>query len=233
MKIQSLHAWNLGPKEAVALQREFADRVVRRGLRQRFRLVAGADVSYARFSKTLYAGVVVLQMPELHVVESQSVVCEASFPYVPGLLSFREAPAVLEAFGRLRSEPDVVILDGQGFAHPRRFGLACHLGLWLDRATIGCAKSLLIGEYNDLGDEVGAQAALKDKGEVIGTALRTRSRCKPVFVSVGHRIGLPSAVGVILSTCRGYRLPEPTRQAHLLVNSLRVRAACSGSMSHL
>jgi deoxyribonuclease V len=140
---------------------------------------------------------------------------------------------LLAAFAQLKSAPDVVLLDGQGLAHPRRLGLASHLGLWLDRPTIGCAKSLFVGMHRKLREAPGAVAALRDAEETVGMAVRTRLRSKPVYVSVGHRIDLASAVRVVLASCRGYRLPEPTRQAHLLVNAVRRAAACSVAESHL
>lgn len=225
MKIHRLHSWDVSPKEAVALQRELAQRVDARTPLSRWKYVAGADVSYNRFSPILYAGVVVLRTSDMAVVEKRGLVFETGFPYVPGLLSFREAPALLEVFRRLSTEPDVVMLDGQGLAHPRRIGFACHVGLWLDRPTIGCAKSVLVGQYTRLGQRRGAVVPLRDREEVVGMAVRTRAATKPVFVSVGHRADLPSAVRLVLETCRGYRVPEPTRQAHLLVNSLRAGAA--------
>jgi len=140
---------------------------------------------------------------------------------VPGLLSFREAPALLEAFAMLETEPHAVLIDGQGLAHPRRFGVACHLGVWLNRPCVGCAKSRLIGTHRAPALAAGSRRALRDGGEVIGTVLRTRTGVQPLFVSVGHRIDLGSAVALVLRCCRGYRLPEPTRQAHLFVNALR------------
>ena len=207
----------------MALQRQLADRVDARTPLVRCNLIAGADVSYDRFSNVFYAGVVVLRMDDLTVVEQQGVVREVSFPYVPGLLSFRETPVLLEAFAKIESEPDAVILDGHGFSHPRRFGFACHLGLWLDRPAVGCAKTRLIGTYKDPGRKAGSVAPLKDKDDVIGQVVRTKAGVKPVFVSVGYKIDLRSAVELVLATCRGYRLPEPTRQAHLHVNALRRR----------
>jgi len=207
----------------VALQRQLADRVDARTPLIGCNLIAGADVSYDRFSNVFYAGVVVLRMDDLTVVEQQGVVREVSFPYVPGLLSFRETPVLLEAFAKIESEPDAVILDGHGFSHPRRFGFACHLGLWLDRPAVGCAKTRLIGTYKDPGRKAGSVAPLKDKDDVIGQVVRTKAGVKPVFVSVGYKIDLRSAVELVLATCRGYRLPEPTRQAHLHVNALRRR----------
>jgi deoxyribonuclease V len=221
MKISRLHDWNLSPKEAVALQRELADRVITSTPLLSWELVAGADVSYNRYTTTLYAGVVVLRATDLTVVERRGLVAETTFPYVPGLLSFRETPVVLEALAQLQHVPDVVMCDGQGYAHPRRAGLACHVGLWLDRPCLGCAKTLLVGEHDELGAEAGSRANLMDKDEVVGAAVRTKHNVNPVYVSPGHRIDLESAIRVVLSTGAGYRVPEPTRQAHLYVNELR------------
>lgn len=209
------------PREAVALQRELASRVEAGPPLTRWELVAGADASYDRGSAVFYGGVVVVRASDGEVVERQGARGEVHFPYVPGLLSFRETPVLLEAFAKVKSKPDAVIVDAHGFSHPRRFGLTCHVGLWLDRPCIGCAKSVLVGEFQDLGRAAGSVAPLTHRGEVIGEAVRTRTGVKPVFVSVGHRIDLGSAVRVVLDICRGYRLPEPTRQAHLYVNSLR------------
>jgi deoxyribonuclease V len=221
MRFRRLHPWDLTPKEAVALQRELACRVEQGPPLGNVELVAGADISYNRFSPTIFAGVVVIQISDAAVVERSGVVAETKFPYVPGLLTFREGPAVLEAFRKLKSKPDVVLLDGQGYAHPRRFGLAAHIGLWLGIPCVGCAKSRLIGEFQEPGREAGATSDLIDKGEVIGKVLRTRTGVKPLYVSVGNRIDLDSAVRVTLACCRGYRMPEATRQAHLFVNELR------------
>ena len=226
MKIRSLHSWELTPKEAVALQRELALQVETRTPLARCHLIAGADVSYDRFSNIIYAGVVVLRMADLTVVEKQGVVREASFPYVPGLLSFRETPPLLEAFAKLESEPDAIVLDGHGYSHPRRCGFACHIGLWLDKPCVGCAKSVLVGAFREPGPKAGSVSPLKDQGEIIGQVVRTKTRIRPVYVSVGHRLDLRTAVELVLATCRGYRLPEPTRQAHLHVNLLRREAAC-------
>jgi deoxyribonuclease V len=222
MHIDPIHPWDLPPAEAVALQRELASRVVAGPPLARWDLVAGADVSYNRFSSTFYAGIVVLDPRDWAVVERQGAVLEVTFPYVPGLLSFREAPVLLAAFAKVRSEPDVVMLDGQGVAHPRRLGLASHVGLWLARPCFGCAKSVLTGRFKDLGPKAGSTAPLIDRGEVVGRAVRTKNGVQPVFVSVGHKLDLDSAVRVTLACCRGYRIPEPTREAHLHVNALRV-----------
>ncbi len=227
MAITPLHSWNLTPKEAVVLQRELAPMVkvkrvgrlpVRAGM-----LIAGADVSYSKFDPMLHAAVVVLRSETMEVVEVQGVCRPASFPYVPGLLSFREAPAVLEAFAKLKQRPDVVMLDGQGLAHPRRFGLACHLGLWLGLPTFGCAKSRFIGTFDKFAEEAGAWTPLMGGDEQIGLVVRTKRRTNPVYVSVGFRIGLPDALKWTLACVRGYRIPDPTRQAHLAVNEIRLR----------
>lgn len=225
MDIPILHSWSLTPKAAVALQRQLAGSIDVKQPLKKCKLIAGADCSYNRFSPTLYAAVVVLSTEDWSIVETQGVVSTASFPYVPGLLSFREVPIVLEAFAKLQSKPDAVMCDGQGFAHPRRFGLACHLGLWLQLPTFGCAKSRLIGAHDEPGPDVGATAALRDKGKIIGTVVRTRDGVKPLFVSAGHRIDLKSAVQWTLRSARGYRVPEPTRQAHLAVNRMRMADA--------
>lgn len=224
MEIPSLHSWDLTPTEAVALQRELAGKIDTRTPLTQCELVAGADVSYNRFSPVFYAAVVIVRVSDGAVVEIQSAIRESPFPYVPGLLSFREGPVVLEVLAKLKKRPDAVMFDAAGFAHPRRFGLACHLGLWLDLPSIGCAKSILIGKARSPGKKPGSLAPLKDGKDVIGTALRTKHDIKPVYVSVGHKIDLASAVRLTLECCRGYRLPEPTRQAHLHVNELRRNA---------
>ena len=225
MKITELHSWDIAPTGAAALQRELADKIDVRTPLTKWDLVAGADISYNRFSSTIYTAVVVIRTADGAIVETAEAIHETRFPYIPGFLSFREAPAVLHAFSRLKTEPDAVMVDGQALAHPRRFGLGCHLGLWLDRPCLGCAKSRLIGTFKKPGRRAGSVAPLKDGTEIIGSVVRTKDGIKPLFVSAGHRIDLPSAVRVVLETCRGYRIPEPIRQAHLHVNAMR-RAAC-------
>jgi deoxyribonuclease V len=224
MRIRQLHSWNLTPKEAVALQRKLAGRIDTTLALHHFDLIAGADVSYNRFSTTIHAGVVVWRRSDGLVVERQAVQSEMTFPYVPGLLTFREGPAVLEAFRKLRSRPDAVICDGQGIAHPRRIGLASHIGLWLDLPTVGCAKTRFIGEHKPLPLQCGVTRELYDCQECIGAVVRTKSRVKPLFVSPGHLIDRASAIAVVLATVKGYRVPEPTRLAHLYVNEQRRRA---------
>ena len=217
-----LHAWDVSPREAIALQQQLRALVRLEPLTQEIKTIAGADISFNRFSETVYAGIVVLSLPDLQVADQSGLRSAAKFPYVPGLLSFREAPSLLEAWEGLRIKPDVLMLDGQGLAHPRRFGIACHLGLWLNLPTLGCAKSLLVGSYDGLAGKAGSHVPLVDRGETVGAALRTKNKVAPVFVSAGHRLDLPSALALTLRATTKYRQPEPTRQAHLLVNRLRV-----------
>ena len=221
MDIPKLHDWPTTQAEAIELQRRLAGAVVVDVPLPSCDLIAGADISYNLHSSTVYAGVVVLRLSDLSVIERKGVIGESPFPYVPGLLSFREAPVVLRAFARLEHRPDALMCDGQGRAHPRRFGLACHLGLWLDLPCFGCAKSRLTGKFGELSPDAAAHVPLTDRGEVIGSVVRTRRRTNPVFVSPGHKIDLESAVRLTLATCKGYRIPEPTRLAHLYVNELR------------
>jgi deoxyribonuclease V len=218
---EPLHEWTLDPKAAVELQRRLRQQVRIEPLARPIETVAGADISFNRFSNIVYAGIVVLRLPTLEVVEEAGVVGEARFPYVPGLLSFRETPSLLEAWAKLETEPDGVMLDGQGIAHPRRVGIASHVGLLVGRPTVGCAKSVLVGSYEDPAPERGSWTPLVDKGETVGAALRTKDRTGPVFVSPGHLIDLEGAVELTLRCDGGYRQPEPTRRAHLLVNALR------------
>jgi deoxyribonuclease V len=219
-----LHGWDLTPGEAVQVQQRLRNLVRLQPLERSVGAIAGADISYNKFSETVYAGIVVLSLPDLRIVESAGVRSVSKFPYVPGLLSFREAPPLLEAWEKLKTKPDVLMLDGQGIAHPRRFGIACHVGVLLDLPTIGCAKSILVGRHDELGLEAGSRSPLVHRGEQVGVALRTKNKVAPVYVSPGHLIDLDSAVDLVLRSTTKYRLPEPTRQAHLLVNRLRVES---------
>ena len=211
--------------EAVALQSALRGKIVREPLDiDAVRLVAGSDISFDLESgNVVYAGFVVLTLPGLEVVERAGVETTANFPYIPGLLSFREIPPLLDAWARLRTRPDALIVDGQGYAHPRRFGIACHLGLELDLPTVGCAKSLLVGHFDgeSLGPERGASVPITHRGETIGVALRTRDNVSPVFVSEGTRCDLPSAVALVERCLGKTRLPETSRLAHGFVNELR------------
>ena len=187
--------------------------------------MAGADVSYDRGSPVLFAAVVVLDASNLEIVEVAATTGRAAFPYVPGYLSFRELPPLLEAFAKLRTRPDLVLCDGHGRAHPRRFGFACHLGVVLDVPAIGVAKSRLVGEHREPGLRRGAHVALRADAEVIGAVLRTQPGVKPVYVSVGHRVSLATARQLVLRFTPRYRVPEPIRAAHAEVNRLRMRGS--------
>ncbi|HEU0185192.1 MAG TPA: deoxyribonuclease V [Blastocatellia bacterium] len=217
-----LHSWDLTRGEAIEVQQRLRNLVRLQPLSWPVNTIAGADVSFNKYSDTVYAGIVVLSLPDLRVIESAGVRRIEKFPYIPGLLSFREAPSLLEVWEKLKTKPDVLMLDGQGIAHPRRFGIACHVGVLLDWPTIGCAKSILVGKYGELGLEAGSQSPLVDKGEEVGVALRTKNKVAPVYVSPGHLIDLDSSIDLVLRSITKYRLPETTRQAHLLVNRLRV-----------
>jgi deoxyribonuclease V len=220
-KYRKLHDWEMTRREAVELQKSLREQVRLRPLERPVETIAGADISFNKFSETIYAGIVVLRLPTLEVIEEVCIVSETRFPYVPGLLSFRESPAVLEAWEKLKTEPDAVMFDGQGIAHPRRAGIASHVGLLIERPTLGCAKSVLVGKYEEPAPERGAWSELIDKGETIGAALRTKKNVQPIFVSPGHLIDLEGAISLTLACDGGYRQPEPTRRAHHLVNALR------------
>jgi deoxyribonuclease V len=208
------HPWDLSPQEAIALQAELARKVDARDYMSHYETVAGIDVGLPE--GMAHASVVVLSLPELQVIEHAYAERPITFPYVPGLLSFREAPVILDALAQLKTRPDVLMVDGQGIAHPRRLGIAAHLGVILDYPAVGCAKSRLIGKYEEPGEEKGSYTWLRDGEEIIGAVLRTRTRVKPVFVSVGHKISLDSAIDLVLRCTGRYRLPEPTRWAHRL-----------------
>lgn len=219
---QSLHSWDLTPREAITVQQELRTLVRIQPLAREINTIAGADISFNKFSEVIYSGIVVLSLPDLQIIESVGIRSTSKFPYVPGLLSFREAPSLLEVWEQLKTKPDVLMLDGQGIAHPRRLGIASHVGVLLDLPTIGCAKSILVGRHGDLALEAGSQTPLIDRGEQIGVALRTKKNVAPVYVSPGHLMDMDSAVDLALRSVTKYRQPEPTRQAHLLVNRIRM-----------
>lgn len=214
--------WDLTREEAREIQLRLRERLVREpppGFAPR--LIAGADVSMTRFSTTGYAAVVVLDAATLEPVAHATAVEELPMPYVPGYLSFRELPPLAAAWERLETRPDVVVFDGQGTAHPRGFGVACHGGVLFDIPSVGCAKSILVGRHEPLGEERGSVAPLVHRGETVGMAVRTRTGVKPLYVSPGHRMDLDTAVALVLSLAPRFREPETTRRAHRLVNELR------------
>jgi len=217
------HRWPRTARAAVALQNTLRSRVRAVGGPQRVRLVAGADLAYDPHRDVLYAAILVFRYPELELVEASLVTRPIGFPYVPGLLSFRELPAMLAAWRRLKCRPQLVLCDGQGIAHPRGVGLASHLGLLLGVPTIGCAKSRLVGEHRAVGRRRGDRAALRFGGRTVGTVLRTREGTRPIYVSPGHLIGLRAAIRFVLGCCRGFRVPEPIRRADHFVAAARRR----------
>ncbi len=213
-----LHEWKLEPAEAIALQRELAQRILLEDRLGDVQTVAGVDMAINENNGMAHAAVVLLTFPEMEIIERHIYEEPIRMPYIPGLLSFREAPCVLGAFHKLHKQPDLVLVDGMGIAHPRRIGIASHLGLWLNLPTIGCGKSLLTGKYDKaaLSEEAGSWVPLIDKKEVIGAVVRTRTHVNPMFISPGHLISVQSSIEYVLKCCRGYRLPEPTRLADKL-----------------
>ena len=218
MKTLPCHSWNLGPAEAMALQRELRAHLILIDQLGPVRRVAGVDVGFEASGTVTRAAVAVLRYPELDLLETAIARRPTEFPYIPGLLSFRELPAVLEALERLREPPDLLLCDGQGIAHPRRFGIASHLGLLVDIPAIGVAKTRLCGSHGEVAEWRGAWTPLRAEGEIIGAVLRTRPGVKPLYVSPGHRMGLETAVAYVMGCCTRYRLPETTRHAHRLAS---------------
>jgi len=218
MQLHHPHSWDLTPKEAIAVQRQLARHVLIADRYGEVRRIAGVDVGFEQNNTITRAAVAVLDYPALTLQEYAIAREPTRFPYVPGLLSFREVPAVLAALEQLSALPDMLLCDGQGIAHPRRLGIASHLGVLLDLPTVGVAKSRLIGSHTEPGEEKGAWQPLLDKGEEIGCVLRTRSRVKPLYISPGHRVGLESARHWVLACLTRYRLPETTRWAHRLAS---------------
>ncbi len=215
------HSWDLSPTEAIALQRELRDKVHIEPLERELHYVGGCDLSYNKGDDQFYAGVVVLDYETMELVAHSTVTRRAPFPYIPGLLSFREIPSLMEAWKQLPFKPDLVMCDGHGIAHPRRMGIATHFGLLTGTPGIGCAKRNLTGEFEEPELKRGNYESIKDGAETIGYALCTKNGIKPVFVSPGHLCGMKDSREITLHCARGYKLPEPTRQAHLLVNKLR------------
>ncbi len=223
MKYHNLHPWNVSPQEASRIQIEVGKKVI---VERKFREVgriAGADISFRE--DRAYAGVIIFSFPDLRIIEKQQATVQVSFPYIPGLLAFREGPALLSVFEKVEMEPDLIIFDAQGLAHPRRMGLATHLGIILDKPSIGCAKSRLVGSYQSPGEEVGAYSLLEDGAETIGAVVRTKEGVKPVFVSIGHKTDLEHSIKMVLDCGRGYRLPEPSRLAHNFVKEIKEEKA--------
>jgi deoxyribonuclease V len=222
MKALNHHRWDVTPKQALKIQTELANQVVQKSGLKPPQWIAGADISLTQKSNEAFAGIVVLNAETLEITDEYYIRGTIDFPYIPGLLSFREAPLLLKLFKKVSPAPQLIFFDGQGIAHPRKLGLASHMGLFLNCPTIGCAKTRLTGSFSEPGLKMGSRSRLLDKaGQTIGSALRTRENCKPVFISVGHQIDLDSAVYWTLKCTTRYRIPEPTRLAHIRVNKFR------------
>jgi deoxyribonuclease V len=226
MEIHELNRWDVSITEAREIQKQLREQLVHHpppGFDPR--LVAGADLSIARESPRSYAGIVVIEAATMETIAESSAAVDVAFPYIPGYLSFRELPPLAAAWKKLSTRPDAIIFDGHGTAHPRRFGIACHGGLLFDTPSVGCGKSILVGTHGPLGEERGSTTELVHRGEVVGMAVRTRSGVRPVYVSPGHKMDLPTAVELVLRMTTRYREPETTRRSHRLVNAVRVADA--------
>lgn len=221
MKYERLHSWRVTPREAAQIQLLLRSKVELVDRLPTVRRVAGADLAFDLDRNRAIAGVVIYTFPEMEEIERLWGESRITFPYVPGLLSFREAPALLKIFARTKNTPDLIFCDGHGYAHPRRFGISSHLGLLLNTPTIGCAKSLLIGTHGTLPLRAGAWIPLRDGNEVVGAVLRTRRGVKPIYVTQGHRVSLPTALKFVLAASDGYRIPRPTRDADHFVAAVK------------
>jgi deoxyribonuclease V len=228
MKAIKLHPWKVTTREAVQIQTELREQIELHDAFDTVGIIAGADVAFDNHTNEGYGGVITYSFPELEEIERRGVKAEIPFPYVPGLLAFREAPILLKAFASLETEPDVVLFDGQGLAHYRRMGIATHMGIVLNKPTIGCAKSRLIGTFDEPGNEVGCYSPLVDGKETVGVVLRTRKRVKPIFVSPGTRISLATCITIVLACVDGYRIPKPTREADRYVAFIKKGSAGGG-----
>lgn len=230
MRINNIHKWeNLTISKAREIQEKLASKVIVLGGPEKIEYVAGADLAFSKEDNTAFGAIVILSFPELKIVELKTGSMITPFPYIPGFLSFRETPLLLKLFSQLATVPDLVLIDGQGIAHPRRFGIASHLGLFLDIPTIGCAKNILVGEYEEPAKEKNSISEIYYKGEKVGMAVRTRNNVKPVFVSPGHKIDFPKSVEWVLKLCTRYRCPEPIRLAHIEVTRFKKRFAKGNS----
>ena len=224
---------HLTPAQAIAYQHELRKLINIQPLDKPINTIAGADISFNKYSEVVYAGIVVFSYPDLRIIDQATAVSKTTFPYISGLLAFREVPALLTAWNNLPTKPDLLVLDGQGIAHERRTGIATHFGLVADIPTIGSAKSRLSGRYEEPANEPLAQSPMYDKGELIGIALRSKRNCKPIFISPGNKVSMDESVAIIKNCLRGYRIPELTRQAHNLVNKIRIEAGDNNSQINL
>ncbi len=222
--MKPLHSWNVSVEEAIQIQEAFKGRIILKKTFSEVRTIGGGDAAYSRNGKLLFAAIVVLSFPEMEIIDTATAEGKTLFPYIPGLLSFREGPILIKAFQRLRLKPDIMIYDGQGIAHPRGMGLASQMGLWFDLPSVGCAKTPLLHEFVSPGPSSGSFEWIRKEGKKVGAVLRTRDHVKPLFISPGHRIDLSTSNQFILESCKGFRFPEPLRKAHQLSREMLHRA---------
>jgi deoxyribonuclease V len=212
--MKPLHSWKVNVEEAIQIQENLRNRIILQKTFSEVKTIGGGDVAYSEDRNFLFAAIVVLSFPKMETIDSATAQGEIHFPYIPGLFSFREGPILIKAFKKLKLKPDVMIFEGQGIAHPRGIGLASHMGLWLDLPSIGCAKTPLLNDFACPGPSKGSFELIRKEGKEVGAVLRTKDKVKPLFISPGHRIDLPTSIQLILDTCQGYRTPEPLRKAH-------------------
>ncbi len=215
---------HLTPAQAMAYQHELRKQINICPLDKPITTIAGADISFNKYSDIVYAGIVVFSYPDMKIINTSTAICTTTFPYISGLLAFREVPPLLEAWQKIETKPELLVLDGQGIAHERRTGIATHFGLVTGVPTIGSAKSRLFGHYEEPLDQSFAQSSMYDKSELVGIALRSKRGCNPIYISPGHKVSMEQSLEIIKNCIRGYRIPEPTRRAHNLVNKIRIEA---------
>jgi deoxyribonuclease V len=222
--MKSLHPWKVNIEEAIRIQETLKDRIILKNTFTKVETIGGGDVAYSKKKDRLFGAIVVLSFSKMETLDIAMACGKIPFHYIPGLLSFREGPILVKTFQKLKIKPDLMIYDGQGIAHPRGFGLASHLGLWLDLPSIGCAKTPLLGEFISPGPSQGSFELIRREGKEVGVVLRTKDKIKPLFISPGHRIDLLTSIQIILTTCQGFRIPEPLRRAHQLSRKILDRA---------
>jgi len=218
--MEPLHSWDVSAKEAILIQEVLKDKILLKKDFSELKTIGGGDVAYSKNGNRLFGAIAVLSFPDMEVLDTATADGKIAFPYIPGLLSFREGPILIKTFQRLKIKPDVMLFDGQGIAHPRRMGLASHMGLWLDLPSIGCAKTPLLKEFINPGPSKGSFEWIRQEGRKVGAVLRTKEKLKALFVSPGHRVDLLMSIRLALESCRGFRIPEPLRQAHQTSRSM-------------
>jgi deoxyribonuclease V len=224
--MKPLHSWKVSEKEAIRIQETLRDRIILKNTLLKVQTIGGADVAYSKSENLLFGAIVVLSFPHIEILDAATSDGKVPFPYIPTLLSFREGPILIKTFKKLKIKPDVIIVDGQGIAHPRGMGLASHMGLWFDLPSIGCAKTPLLDEFISPGPTRGSFEWIRRERKKVGAVLRTKEKVKPLFISPGHRIDLMTSIQLILESCKGFRFPEPLRKAHQITREILHRAKC-------